>query len=95
MYYRVIAGDARSEFAVLSLLADTPQARTRGGLSRVDATMRWSGQDWQLRVPVPRPSVYPDNTGYRLHGTDAVIAPMQPADGCGTFGMGCQAGQAF
>jgi hypothetical protein len=53
---------------VLSLLADTPQARARGGLSRVDATMRWSGQDWLLRVPVPRPSIYPDTTGYRLLG---------------------------
>jgi len=68
MYFRVIAGDARGEFVVLSLLADTPQARALGGLSRVDATMRWSGRDWQLRVPVPRPSVYPDTTGYRLLG---------------------------
>ncbi|GAA1194908.1 hypothetical protein [Pseudonocardia alaniniphila] len=68
MYFRVIAGDARGEFVVLSLLADTPQARALGGFSRVDATMRWSGLDWQLRVPVPRPSVYPDTTGYRLLG---------------------------
>jgi hypothetical protein len=68
MYYRVISGDARGEFVVLSLLAETPQSRARGGLSRVDATMRWSGQDWQLRVPVPRPSVHHDTTGYRLLG---------------------------
>ncbi|MFD1521455.1 hypothetical protein [Pseudonocardia yunnanensis] len=68
MYFRVIAGDPRGEFVVLSLLAETPQPRARGGLSRVAVAMRWSGRDWQLRVPVPGPSVYPDTTGYRLLG---------------------------
>ncbi|WP_433273972.1 hypothetical protein ACQPZA_24030 [Pseudonocardia xinjiangensis] len=68
MYFRVIAGDPQGEFVVVSLLADTPQARARGGLSRVDATMRWSGQDWQLRVPLPRPSIQTGTSGYRLLG---------------------------
>jgi hypothetical protein len=67
-YYRLIAGDATGDFAVVSLLVETPQARSLGGLSRVDASMRWSGQDWQLRVPLPRPSIRPDATGYRLLG---------------------------
>lgn len=68
LHYRVIAGDPSGDHVVVSLLADTPQARSRGGLSRVDATLRWSGQDWQLRVPVRRPSLQPDTTGYTLLG---------------------------
>jgi len=68
MYFRVIAGDAGSDHVVVSLLADTPQARAMGGYSRVDATLRRVGDDWQLRVPVRRPNLYPDTTGYHLLG---------------------------
>ncbi|GAA3238085.1 hypothetical protein GCM10017691_37830 [Pseudonocardia petroleophila] len=68
LHYRVIAGDPAGDHVVVSLLADTPQARSRGGLSRVDATLRWYGQDWQLQVPARRPSLQPDTTGYALLG---------------------------
>lgn len=68
MYFRVIAGDAGGDHVVVSLLADTAQSRAMGGYSRVDATLRWLGDDWQLRVPVRRPNLYPDTTGYRLLG---------------------------
>lgn len=68
LHYRVIAGNPFGDHVVVSLLADTPQARSQGGLSRVDPTMRWSGQDWQLRVPVRRPSLQPDTIGYALLG---------------------------
>jgi len=34
----------------------------------VDATLRRVGDDWQLCVPVRRPNLYPDTTGYRLLG---------------------------
>ncbi|WP_219414175.1 hypothetical protein [Pseudonocardia nigra] len=68
LYYRVLAGDATGEQVVVSLLAETPQARVLGGLSRVDATLRWSDGDWRLRVPLPRPSVQDDTAGYTLLG---------------------------
>jgi hypothetical protein len=66
--WRALTTAAQGEFVVVSLLADTPQARTLGGLSRVDATLRWSRQDWQVRVPLPRASVQADTSGYRLLG---------------------------
>lgn len=68
IYFRLIAGDARGDHIVVSLLADTAQSRAMGGYSRVDATLRWVGDDWQLRVPVRRPDLHPDTTGYRLLG---------------------------
>jgi hypothetical protein len=68
MFFRVIAGDGRGEHVVVSLLADTPQSQARGGFSRVDATLRRHGDDWQLRVPVRGPSLHPDAAGYVLLG---------------------------
>ncbi|MBW0107271.1 hypothetical protein I4I84_00700 [Pseudonocardia sp. KRD-182] len=68
LYYRTIAGDPRGDYVVVSLLADTEQARTAGGLARVDLTLRWDDGDWRLRVPTPRPSLHPDTTGYVLLG---------------------------
>lgn len=68
LYYRTIAGDPRGEYVVVSLLADTEQARSAGGLARVDLTLRWDDGDWRLRVPTPRPSLHPDTTGYVLLG---------------------------
>ncbi len=68
MHYRIIAGDARGDYAVVSLLADTEQALNAGGLARVDLTLRWDHGDWRLRVPTPRPSPHPDTTGYVLLG---------------------------
>ncbi|BBG01235.1 MULTISPECIES: hypothetical protein [Pseudonocardia] len=68
IYFRVIAGDTRGEHVVVSLLADTPQARVSGGYARVDTTLRWKGGDWRRRVPVLRPSPHPDTAGYALLG---------------------------
>lgn len=68
LYVRVISGDAGGDHVVVSLLADTAQSRAMGGYSRVDATLRWVGDDWQLRVPVRRPNLQPDTTGYQLLG---------------------------
>ncbi|MDN5750496.1 MAG: hypothetical protein L0H64_18625 [Pseudonocardia sp.] len=68
IYFRVIAGDAGGDHVVVSLLADTAQSRAMGGYSRVDAALRWVGDDWQLRVPVRRPNLHPDTTGYQVLG---------------------------
>lgn len=68
LYYRILAGDPRGDYVVVSLLADTQQARTAGGLARVDLTLRWDTEDWRLRVPTPRPSLHPDTAGYVLLG---------------------------
>jgi hypothetical protein len=68
MYFRVISGDAGGDHVVVSLLADTAQSQAMGGYSRVDATLRWVADDWQLRVPVRRPNLHPDTTGYQVLG---------------------------
>lgn len=68
LHYRIIAGDPNGDYAVVSLLADTAQARRAGGLARVDLTLRWDDADWRIRVPTPRPSVHPDTSGYALIG---------------------------
>ena len=69
IYYRVIGGDPEGYFVVVSLLADTEQARGLGGLARLDLTLRWIDGDWRVRVPVPAASLRPDARGYTLLGT--------------------------
>jgi hypothetical protein len=69
IYYRVIGGDPDGEYVVVSLLADTEQARALGGLARIDLTLRWVDSDWRLRVPIPEASLRPDARGYILLGT--------------------------
>ncbi len=66
IWFRVLAGDPTADQVVVSLLADTEQSRSAGGLARVDAALRWSNEDWQLRVPAARPSVHRNSDGYRL-----------------------------
>lgn len=66
IWCRKLAGDPTAEQVVVSLLADTEEARAAGGLARVDAALRWSNEDWQLRVPASRPSVHRSSDGYRL-----------------------------
>ena len=66
LWFRVLSGDPTGEQVRVSVLADTPQARLAGGLARVDATLRWSGRDWHLRVPVSQPTVHPTTDAYQL-----------------------------
>jgi hypothetical protein len=68
LHYRVLAGDLHGDAVVVSLLAETPQARDLGGLSRTDARLRWIDGDWRLRVPLPAPSIHPSTEGYTLLG---------------------------
>ncbi|OZM77060.1 hypothetical protein [Pseudonocardia sp. MH-G8] len=68
LHYRVLAGDPHGDAVVVSLLAETPQARDLGGLSRIDATLSWIDGDWRLRVPLPAPSIHPSTEGYTLLG---------------------------
>ncbi len=71
LFYRVLAGDPTGDHVVVSLLADTGQARTLGGLSRVDLTLRWLDGDWRLRLPTPGPSRQPGTAGYTPLGVSS------------------------
>lgn len=66
MWFRVLSGDPYGDQVAVSLLADTAQARAAGGFSRLDAVLRWTGADWQLRVPLSRPVIHPNAVGYLL-----------------------------
>ncbi|MBN9103127.1 MAG: hypothetical protein J0I49_34285 [Pseudonocardia sp.] len=66
LLYRIISGDPAGDHVVVSMLADTQQARDRGGLARIDTTLRWSDGDWRLRVPLGTPSLQTDMSRYIL-----------------------------
>lgn len=71
LFYRLVAGnprDGNDAVVVVSLLAATEQAEVAGGLSRMDLTLRWTGGDWRLRVPVQRPALHAGTDGYTLLG---------------------------
>jgi hypothetical protein len=69
--YRVLAGDPRGDEVDVSLLADTVRSRELGGLTRIDAVLRWSGGDWHPRTAPPAPTVLSDTAGYTVLGTRA------------------------
>jgi hypothetical protein len=71
MYYRVLAGDPDGDSVLISLLADSGRAHDLGGYSRIDAVLRWSDGDWQLKVPLPTPTARPSAEGYTLLGARA------------------------
>lgn len=68
LHYRLLSGDPGSELVVVSLLAETEQATTADGLSRVDLSLRWIDGDWRLRVPVQRPALHVGTAGYTFLG---------------------------
>jgi hypothetical protein len=68
LYYRLLSSDPGDELVVVSLLAETEQATTADGLSRVDLTLRWADGDWRLRVPVQRPALHIGTAGYTSLG---------------------------
>jgi hypothetical protein len=71
MYYRVLAGDPDGDSVLISLLADSGRSHDLGGYTRVDAVLRWSDDDWQLKVPLPTPMVRTTAEGYTLLGARA------------------------
>lgn len=66
LLYRITSGDPAGDHVVVSLLADTRQAQERGGLARIDTTLRWSDGDWRLRVPLGTPALQADTSRYTL-----------------------------
>lgn len=66
-WYRVSAGNPRGDLVQLALVAQTPQSQQMGGYVRREATLHWSGGDWQLQQPSPRPQLDnqdPQQAGY-------------------------------
>ena len=66
LYYRVVAGNPEGDRVTVAVLADSAFWAARGGFGRSTLTVRWSGGDWQLLVPVPEPTPQSSTTGYRL-----------------------------
>lgn len=66
VHYRLIGGDPTGDSVVISLLAETQQARQLGGLARLDVTLRWIDGDWRMQVPTARPLLHPSAQGYTV-----------------------------
>ena len=50
-FYRVDGGDPTTDRVLVSIAADTPQARAAGGYAAVTRTLRWIDGDWRLQIP--------------------------------------------
>ena len=50
-FYRVDGGDPATDRVLVSIAADTPQARAAGGYAAVTRTLRWIDGDWRMQVP--------------------------------------------
>jgi hypothetical protein len=68
IWYRVASGDPSGDLVLISIAVKTPQSVASGGYAEYDSTMRWVGGDWQLQVPLARPSVIPSVQSFTLLG---------------------------
>ena len=50
-FYRVDGGDPTSDRVLVSIAADTPQARAAGGYVAFTRTVQWIDGDWRMQVP--------------------------------------------
>lgn len=50
-FYRVDGGDPAADRVLVTIAADTPQARAAGGYAAVTRTLRWFDGDWRMQVP--------------------------------------------
>ena len=50
-FYRVDGGDPTSDRVLVTIAADTPQARTAGGYAAFTRTVQWIDGDWRMQVP--------------------------------------------
>lgn len=50
-FYRVDGGDPTTGRVLVTIAADTPQARAAGGYAAVTRTLRWIDGDWRMQVP--------------------------------------------
>jgi hypothetical protein len=50
-FYRVDGGDPATDRVLVSIAADTPQARAAGGYAAVTRTLRWIDGDWRMQIP--------------------------------------------
>lgn len=66
-WFKVTSGDP-SSLLVIDIAAETPQASGAGGYVHFERTLRWTGDDWQMQVPVARPALLNSLSGYTLLG---------------------------
>jgi len=50
-FYRVDGGDPTSDRVLVTIAADTPQARAAGGYAAFTRTLQWIDGDWRMQVP--------------------------------------------
>jgi hypothetical protein len=50
-FYRVDGGDPTSARVLVTIAADTPQARAAGGYAAFTRTLQWIDGDWRMQVP--------------------------------------------
>jgi hypothetical protein len=50
-FYRVDGGDPTTDRVLVTIAADTPQARAAGGYAAATRTLRWIDGDWRMQVP--------------------------------------------
>ena len=66
-FYRVEGGDPTTDRVLVTIAADTPQARAAGGYAALTRTLRWIDGDWRMQVP---------NTPARLISSVATYHPL-------------------
>jgi hypothetical protein len=50
-FYRADGGDPTSDRVLVTIAADTPQARAAGGYAAFTRTVQWIDGDWRMQVP--------------------------------------------
>jgi len=71
-FYRVDGGDPTSDRVLVSIAADTPQARAAGGYAAFTRTVQWIDGDWRMQVPTAPARLIASVAAYHALGVPRV-----------------------
>jgi hypothetical protein len=71
-FYRVDGGDPTTDRVLVTIAADTPQARAAGGYAAFTRTLRWIDGDWRMQVPTAPARLIASVAGYHPLGVPRV-----------------------
>ena len=71
-FYRVDGGNPTTNRVLVTIAADTPQARAAGGYAAFTRTLRWIDGDWRMQVPTAPARLIASVAGYHPLGVPRV-----------------------
>lgn len=71
-YYKILSGDPEGDLVLIAIAGKSASTTAAGGYASALRTLRWTGRDWQMQVPVAPAQITTDVSGYEFLGSPDV-----------------------